>query len=729
MIAAWTFDASLSSVLPGLIAIAALGFLSYQSWQRGGHRKHTRWLEGLRCMIGLAIFITLLKPEHVREVPRTETPVIAVLEDRSASMTTADTDLDGRFRPRQDWIDTIRDAGLWAAVSNEAEIKWVPFPGGFEESTDTTIGTDLETALTSTIDREDNLKAVLMLSDGDWNAGNSPVGIASKFQSRNIPVFSIVIGRESPLPDLDLDSVEAPSYGLFGEQIAIPFHIINNLPRAVTTDVILEHDGNEVARKSIELTARNEQRETILWYPRDTGVHDLKLRVPLTEGEALADNNAQDFQINIRVETLKVLIVDSRPRWEYRYLRNALERDPGVEMHCLLFHPGIGVGGGRHYLSAFPSTREAISRYDVVFLGDVGIGAGELTEEQAELLVGLVEQQASGLVFIGGQRGRIQSFIGTPLEDLLPVQLEPERPNGIPLQNETPFVLTELGKRHLLTRFDSDADRNGFIWENLPGFFWSTAVLKNRPGTEVLAVHGSIRNEYGRLPLLVTKSQGAGKVLFMGTDSAWRWRRGVEDKFHYRLWSQVVRWMAHRRHLAESEGMRLTFSPEAPQAGDAVYLQASVLDAAGFPLERGDVTAIVRAPNGNTERISLNPVDGGWGVFEGRIVAETAGTYSIETKSVEAGRELDLDLQVSQPVVEKIGQPTNPSILQELARITGGRSGGTESFSDILGELRALPEPEPFVKRTRLWSHPLWGLLIVLMLGIYWTGRKLAGMI
>ena len=27
----------------------------------------------------------------------------------------------------------------------------------------------------------------------------------------------------------------------------------------------------------------------------------------------------------------------------------------------------------------------------------------------------------------------------------------------------------------------------------------------------------------------------------MGSDSAWRWRRGVEDKFHYRFWSQVVR--------------------------------------------------------------------------------------------------------------------------------------------------------------------------------------------
>src|SRR6266404_4244002 len=68
-----------------------------------------------------------------------------------------------------------------------------------------------------------------------------------------------------------------------------------------------------------------------------------------------------------------------------------------------------------------------------------------------------------------------------------------------------------------------------------------------------------------------TRAAGSGKVLFMGTDSAWRWRRGVEDKYHYRFWSQVVRWMAHQRHLSEKQGILLTFSLEVPQAGETVF--------------------------------------------------------------------------------------------------------------------------------------------------------------
>ncbi len=99
----------------------------------------------------------------------------------------------------------------------------------------------------------------------------------------------------------------------------------------------------------------------------------------------------QQFRIAVRSETLKVLVVDSLPRWEYRYLRNALERDPGVESHCVLFHPSLGPGGGRNYLTAFPGTKEQLQRYDVIFLGDVGVGEGELKESDVALIRGLVE--------------------------------------------------------------------------------------------------------------------------------------------------------------------------------------------------------------------------------------------------------------------------------------------------------------------------------------------------
>jgi hypothetical protein len=321
------------------------------------------------------------------------------------------------------------------------------------------------------------------------------------------------------------------------------------------------------------------------------------------------------------------------------------------------------------------------------------------------------------------------TLLQSPLAELFPVVLDESKPTGIALQNETALLLTSLGKGHLLTRFDADEERNAEIWKHLPGFYWSAAVEKSRPGSEVLAVHSSLRNAWGRIPLLVTRPAGAGKVLFMGIDSAWRWRRGVEDKFHYRFWSQVVRWMAHQRHLSEKEGVRLTFSPEVPNLGDTVFLQTTVLDAGGFPIEKGSVAGTITAPSGQIEQIRFTPIEGGWGVFKNTFKPEEGGSYHIAITADPVKRRLETQLLVEIPGLEKKGEPVNRTILNEIAEISGGAAATYDSLDDMISKISILPEPKPKEMRTRLWASPWWAGLILFFLAVYWTGRKLAGMV
>ena len=194
----------------------------------------------------------------------------------------------------------------------------------------------------------------------------------------------------------------------------------------------------------------------IVWKPRSTGDFTLTLEVPKHGDETLTDNNRMTAPISIREEKLRVLVVESYPRWEYRYLRNALSRDPGVEVSCLLFHPGLSkVGGGnKDYIKQFPAGLDELSKYDVVFLGDVGIGDGQLTAEQCRLIKGLVEHQASGLVFMPGMQGRQFSLLDTELGDLCPVVLDAAQPGGWGSRTPNHFELTE-------TRPGQPADQAG----------------------------------------------------------------------------------------------------------------------------------------------------------------------------------------------------------------------------------------------------------------------------
>jgi hypothetical protein len=727
----WSLAYSFWVLTAALLVWAAAGWICYANWRRNGRRGAAAWLEGLRFVLITLLGLTLLRPEFVRQMQRTETPEIAVLWDASDSMQTRDLIVSTQVVSRAEWLDARRNEEFWKPLESSAKVIVEPFsapPEGTNRPAGD-IGTDLSRALENAFQRQNNLKAVVMLTDGDWNIGKSPVGIATRYRDQGIPVFTVAVGREEPVPDLVLENVSAPSYGLFGERISIPFKIQSHLPREVKTTVVLAQGEREEATKEVTIPPRGEFRDAIVWSPRSVGDAALTLTVPVQPDESLTDNNTQSFRIAVRVEKLKVLVVDSLPRWEYRFLRNALERDPGVEMHSILFHPGMGRGGGRNYLSGFPSSKELLSQYDMIFLGDVGIGDNELTPKDAELIRGLIEQQSSGLVFIPGRRGRHLTLMETELKDLYPVVLDSSKPEGFGLQNESHLALTTFGRPHLLTRFESEEDRNEELWRQLPGFFWSAAVEKSRPGSEVLGVHSSLRNTWGRIPLLATRSAGSGKVLFLGTDSAWRWRLGVEDKYHYRFWSQVVRWMAHQRHMAGKDGIRLSFTPETPLAGETVFLQSTVFDSGGFPIEQGPVTGRIVSPSGRSERLDFAPLEGGWGVFKSNFAPQEGGIYKLQIDSEPHNRRLETELVVRHPDREKLGQPINAEILREVANVTRGASGMIEDLDAIVEQIALLPEPQPIERRVRLWSDPWWGGFLLLLLGIYWTGRKLAGMI
>jgi len=242
-------------------------------------------------------------------------------------------------------------------------------------------------------------------------------------------------------------------------------------------------------------------------------------------------------------------------------------------------------------------------------------------------------------------------------------------------------------------------------------------------------VHELARNDWGRVPLLVTRLQGNGKVLFMGTDAAWRWRYGVEDTYHYRFWGQVVRWMAYQRHLAQEQGIRVFYTPENPTRGATVHVNATVFDNQGLPLKGGQVAVEITSPKNKAERIELRPVGGEWGVFEGEFVTQEQGTYRLKAQCATTSKEIATEMAVRGASREQVGRPAQLEVLREVARITQGAFGGTQDLPAFVQRIEKLPEREPVEQRVRLWCHPIWGAVILVLLTAYWVGRKLAGMV
>ncbi|MCA9126995.1 MAG: hypothetical protein KDB22_07915 [Planctomycetales bacterium] len=718
------------SLLISVLAVAGVCALSWYTWRRSGFRRSVFFLELLRiAIVGFAVFL-LNQPETVQEFKPAEQPTVVILGDQSRSMTTQDVGLGSEssagLLTRQQAIESLLDEETWNDISEHMEVVISGF--GADDSGSRS---NLYEAIDKARTEHENLRAVVLASDGDWNDGLPPVQAAMRLRLERIPIFAVPVGSETRLPDLDLISFDVPTFGIVGKTVRIPFTIESSLPRDHVAQVEMKVSDGTSIKHQIRVAAMGRTSDAILWKPENVADYTLTLTVPTHPEERIKDNNFRETPIAIREEKLKVLVVESLPRWEYRYLRNALSRDPGVELHCLLFHPGLEkVGGGnRDYIQEFPEGLEELSQYDVVFLGDVGLNDKQLTEEQCRLLKGLVEQQASGLVFMPGMKGNLLSLNESPLSTLIPVVFDPAQPMGWGSRTPSHFALTELGRRSLLTKLADTQDENMQVWESLPGFQWHAPVIRAKAGADVLAVHQESSNEYGRIPLLVTRTFGAGKVLFMGTDAAWRWRRGVEDIYHYRFWGQVVRWMAYRRNMAEGELMRFYYSPELPQIRQTIAVSANVMEKNGEPLSKGLVTARFVAPSGRTETVAMASSGSEWGAFAGVFTPAEPGTYQVILRCKENGSELTTSLFVQGATLEQVGKPARFEVMQELSRVTEGRVANVADLSQLIKDIQDVPEPPNEIRRVQLWSHPLSAATLILLLGLFWVGRKVIGLI
>jgi len=203
----------------------------------------------------------------------------------------------------------------------------------------------------------------------------------------------------------------------------------------------------------------------------------------------------------------------------------------------------------------------------------------------------------------------------------------------------------------------------------------------------------------------------------------------VEDKYHYRFWGQVVRWMAYQRNMAKGETMRLFFTPDQPQMRQTIALHANVMEQSGEPLTQGEVTARIVAPSGKVETVRFAASGDEWGMFQSVYTAMEPGKHEVTLACKQTGATLATSFFVQGSAIERIGRPARPEVLEELARVTNGKLIAPDKVSQIMDLLRALPEPPPSVRRIQLWSHPVFAGLVVCLLGCFWIGRKVVGLV
>ena len=152
-------------------------------------------------------------------------------------------------------------------------------------------------------------------------------------------------------------------------------------------------------------------------------------------------NNSQSRLVEVQDRTAKVLYIEGEPRWEFKFIRRAMEQDRNLRLVSLLrtsqnkFYRQ-GIEEEEELVEGFPD-REELFQYDGLVLGSIGVAF--FSAEQQEDIYAFVSQRGGGLLFLGGRYalgdGGYQS---SSLADLLPVRLDQpagSRPSSGPRLN------------------------------------------------------------------------------------------------------------------------------------------------------------------------------------------------------------------------------------------------------------------------------------------------------
>jgi hypothetical protein len=153
------------------------------------------------------------------------------------------------------------------------------------------------------------------------------------------------------------------------------------------------------------------------------------------------------------------------------------------------------------------------------------------------------------------------------------------------------------------------------------------------------------------------------------------------------------------------------------------------MERSGEPLPRGEVAARIVAPSGKAETVRFNSSGDEWGAFAARFTAEEPGRHDVTLTCKETGASLEASFFVQGGAIERMGRAARPEVLEEIARVSRGEMIGLDRLEHVVQSLAALPEPAPAVRRVQLWCHPVAASVLIGMLCVFWTGRKMVGLI
>jgi hypothetical protein len=578
-----------------------------------------------------------------------------------------------------------------------------------------------------------HVTAAVVFSDGREVGSDTSAGATWS----EVPVIAVAAAPTSTR-DLSIAGFTVPASAALGQTVNAAIDLRAAGFDGTTVRVVLDGPGQQSQSKDVIIASGGAHVEMKVTLDRP-GPHELTVSVAPQAREATDQNNRATRVVKAISEKTRVALLGGVATWDYQHLRSALLRSPSIEATAQLVdasHPG-------------PLPKKILEQ-DVLILSNVPAAA--LDARQWDAVNRLMSDQGGSVIVIASDPAIVSSYTSMPAAaSLAPWGDEASAgtrvwPGEDPMFRVMPAT-AEIGDAFHLA---DDPQRSRARWNELGPFYRFLAMpIPLKPTARPLL----IERESG-LPILTETRLGAGRVLLLGIDDAWRLtstrsidtNASASERANDRFWLGLVRYAAQEPYAASDGNLALDADRLRIEPGEPLRVRARIRSLIGFEneeLTEPPTLRVIRNSSGTpgaegtiVRSDEFSPVSGSPDRFELELRDLSSGDY--ELRLVVGERSLSLPLRVAQSDEAEMRDVSGDE--QALAQLIGPRSGAGTSAGGggaVIGiaNVQSLPQRlamerdgEPKFSEFRLWDSPYLFLFVVGCLGVEWAVRKRVGL-
>lgn len=596
------------------------------------------------------------------------------------------------------------------------------------------------------------ISGVLLVTDGQSNGGEDPRKVAQQSARDGTTINALVVGSEQGPSNIRLTEIEVSPVVFVRDPVPIGVLIESQGMRGRAARVKLDRrqageDWTEVGIADVSLGEDGQiQRVPFAYVPDSVGQYEFRGQVVEAGPELTFDDNTAMKTMKVVRQRIRVLVIAGAASPEVQFMRNALLRDPVIELACWLQSAGENYEQvGHRPVRRLPSNLQELSFFDVVVLIDPNVK--QLGAAWDEMLTKFVGEAGGGLIYVAGEMFTNRIFESTSGEsgnsadlswvEMLPVVWEPglyQSTADVQLSARETWnlELTADGSEDPVFRFSPDQTKNREILASLPGMYWHFPVTRAKPGAAVLAQHGDqrMRNQFGRHVLMALQRFGPGRTVFIGFDATYRWRY-LHEHYFDGFWARLIDRVGRAKVLGGRYPFTLSTDKSVYRTGDRVILRVQLTGAQEEIASLGTLNCEVEVTGADPVSYDLVANAEQPGLLETSFTAEKGGPYTVRVFSAaQAERDSSVrpathTFRVEPPRQETDKPGTNRALLEDITKATNGKLFTVENASEIPAAF-SIKEVERLIQyREELWDAPLWLFVIVGVMTAEWVLRKL----